>query len=130
MTIYVYLSQSIIDKSIEELIEERHRMIDFLNYDKDSPISRNNKIAIVNNIYPKVFDDMNQVWILGKCIQYISEADIVIFPKSTSDDKRCMTEKDICKIYKIPYIHYLNDGYITNTKYNEMKCIYEIIEDH
>lgn len=44
----------------------------------------------------------NQIWYLGKSIQALGEADLVIFAFGWAQAKGCITERVICDLYKIP----------------------------
>lgn len=44
------------------------------------------------------------VWYLGRSIQLLSSADIVVFHKNWTSARGCMVEHRICELYNIPYI--------------------------
>ena len=44
------------------------------------------------------------VWYLGRSIQLLSSADIVVFHKNWNSARGCVAEHRICELYNIPYI--------------------------
>lgn len=44
------------------------------------------------------------VWYLGRSIQLLSSANIVVFHKNWSSARGCVVEHRICELYNIPYI--------------------------
>ena len=55
-----------------------------------------------------------RLWYLGKSVQDLSRADLVIFAPNWTTAKGCVVEHLICEVYKIPYIHWAEttDGVI------------------
>lgn len=58
---------------------------------------------------PASIDDEDSVqarlWCLGRSIQMLGEADLVIFDEDWRKANGCRTEHLVCDVYKIPYIY-------------------------
>lgn len=69
--------------------------------------------------------ESNRIYYLGKSIQALSEADIILMPMDYIWSKGCRCEKEIASIYGVPmksYIHtnnttYFIDGFIDTLMY-------------
>ena len=94
--------------------------------DEEYVVERRNKIAEVVEMYINAFTSYNpsgehieiidnyhhydapenagRLWHLGRSIQQMEEADLVVFISHWSNSKGCKVEKFLCKVYKIPYI--------------------------
>ena len=55
-----------------------------------------------------------RLWYLGRSVQDLGQADLVIFAPGWNKAKGCVSEHFICEVYNIPYIHWADttDGII------------------
>lgn len=50
-------------------------------------------------------EEGNNLWYLGRSIQTLGKADIVIFATNWREAKGCHVEHAICELYGIPYVY-------------------------
>jgi len=53
---------------------------------------------------PNGIDKYSSVWYLGRSIQLMRTANLVIFTKNWSQARGCIIEHRVCELYDIPYI--------------------------
>lgn len=118
MTVNVFISQPMSGRSVEEIQEERDRIVHFIkkNYDFRFNCSRvycmvfkhfnsesdENKINVVNPIeWKNVRDNTGQH--LGRVIADLEKCDFVIFAKGWECSTACCIEMEEVRKYRIPY---------------------------
>lgn len=93
----IFISQPMKNKTTEEIFKERSKIIDFLNKEYGEK-----EIQVIDSILK---DDSNSVWCLGKSIQLMSEADVVVFCYGWDRARGCKIEHKICKEYGIEFAY-------------------------
>lgn len=96
----VFISQPMKDISREDIINERNKIIDFINdysYVAD-------KIEIIDSVQNIQDDPQTPLWYLGKSLELLSTADLCIFAKGYENYRGCRIEKLCCEEYGIDYI--------------------------
>lgn len=61
---------------------------------------------IENYTHEDAPNDANRLWHLGRSIQDLGTADLVIFAPGWNLAKGCVVEHMACEVYKIPYINW------------------------
>ena len=97
----VFISQPMIGLTNDELKKYRSKVLDMIQ--RRYPTE---KIHLINPPYPYYpYGHNESVWVLGKSLEYIAQADLVFFLKYWEIDYICSLEHAICRYYNIPIIH-------------------------
>ena len=98
----VFISQPMSGKREREILEDRARILEYLShysiYEKD--------IDIINTyITDEPPENANvRLWYLGKTIELLAQADLVIFAENWAKARGCRIERECAKIYHIPSV--------------------------
>lgn len=98
----VFISQPMSGKRERDIMEDRVAILEqlarFSIYEKD--------IDIINTyIKDDAPDDSNvRLWYLGKTIELLAQADLVVFAKNWEKARGCRVERECARIYHIPTI--------------------------
>ena len=92
----VFISQPMKDKTDDEIISEREKIIEFI---KDKYPEE--KIEIIDSFVKGVKVKANPLWTLGKSLQLLSTADLAVFTESALWSRGCKIEYDCCIQYNI-----------------------------
>ncbi len=107
--IKIFYSQPMHDKTEEEINDRIDRLDNYiygiLRYRgfKETDLYR---IEIIDNYKHEGLDaDAGRLMHLGRSIQLMEDADLVIFNEKYFMAKGCLVEETVCKEYQIPYIY-------------------------
>lgn len=95
--IKIFISQPMRDKTKEEILLEREK----LKIAIKSDIFPNENIEFINSILDENDAKNKPLWCLGKSIQLLSEADVVIFPYGYEKARGCKIENMCARYYGI-----------------------------
>lgn len=99
MKVRFFLSHPMSGIPEEEVLELRRKMTEYLV--KRYPEFQ---VEIINNYHHEDAPiNAGRLWHLGKSIQLMEKADIVVFSPDWQKAKGCKIEKKICRSYGIPY---------------------------
>ena len=87
-----FISQPMKNKTIEQIKNEREKVIEFLKRNGMKEIS-----SIVEN-------NEDPVYALGESIKLMANADCVYFMKGWNEARGCIIEHEVCERYGIPII--------------------------
>lgn len=95
-TIKVFISQGMSDKSSEEIKAVRQKV------KEDTSALLHAEIEVIDSFFEDEIKNNKPVFLLGKAIQKLSEADLVVFVSDCWQKYRgCKIEYEICKQYEI-----------------------------
>lgn len=105
----VFISQPMKDKTDIEIKNERNKIIKYLN-------EKFGEIEILDSFFEGCPHDAKPLWFLGKSLQVLSNADIVVFAKGWDKYRGCRIEHTCAKEYGIEIVEIQNDesGYVGN----------------
>lgn len=128
MTVNVFISQPMSGRHVEEIQEERDRIVMFIkeHYDFQFRNSRASamipkgydmfneateyNINVVNPIEREnVPDNAGRLWYLGRAISDLEKCDLVIFARGWETSKGCCVEREAVRQYGITYSLFEND---------------------
>jgi len=94
----IFISQPMIGLTNDELKKYRSKVLDMIQ--RRYPTE---KIHLINPPCPYYpYDHNESVWILGKSLEYIAQADLVFFLKYWEISYMCSLQHAICRYYNIP----------------------------
>ena len=103
----VFISQPMVGLTNNELKKYRSKVLNMIQ--KRYPTE---KINLINPPYPYYPHGHNEsVWVLGKSLEYIAQADLVFFLKYWEISYMCSLQHLICHYYHIPIAY--EDEYST-----------------
>ena len=104
----VFISQPMIGLTNDELKKYRSKVLSMIQ--RRYPTE---KIHLINPPYPYYpYGHNKSVWVLGKSLEYIAQADLVFFLKNWEISYVCSLQHLICRYYNIPIAY--EDGYFTH----------------
>lgn len=129
MTVNVFISQPMSGRHVEEIQEERDRIVTFIKEHYDFRFDGNSRasamipkgfdlykdkheysINVVNPIEREnAPDNAGRLWYLGQAISDLEKCDLVIFARGWETSKGCCVERDAVRQYGIPYSLFEND---------------------
>lgn len=92
----VFISQPMRDKTDEEILAVRKRAI---AYAKD--ILKTSDIEVIDSFFQNAPVDARPLWFLGKSLELLSTADLVVFAPGYKDFRGCKIEHLCCEQYGI-----------------------------
>ena len=95
----VFISQPMKDKTNEEIEKERKEIIEKVeNYFC--------KVEIIDSFFKGAPHDAKPLWFLGKSLELLSNADVIVFGRGWEDARGCVIEHECAVRYgiKIAYI--------------------------
>lgn len=105
-TIKVFISQGMSDKSSEEIKAVRQKV------KEDTSALLHAEIEVIDSYFEGEAQNNKPVFLLGKAIQKLSEADLVIFVSNCWQMYRgCKIEYEICQQYGIRSLMYTSINY-------------------
>lgn len=115
-TIKIFISQPMRNKTREEILLEREKLKIAIKRD----IFPNENIELINSVLDENDAKNKPLWCLGKSIQLLSEADVVIFTEDYAKARGCRVERICAGYYGIKaYITFYNkDGKLRGVKYD------------
>jgi len=98
----VFISQPMSGKKEREILEDRKKILENLAH---FAIYEEN-IEIINTyIKDEPPEDSNiRLWYLGKTVELLAQADLVVFAKGWARARGCRVERECAKIYHIPAV--------------------------
>ena len=93
----VFISQPMNGLSDEEILKKREEIIK--KVEKRYP---NKSIEIIDSFFQGAPHDASPVWFLGKSIQLLSQADLLVMGEGWEDARGCKLEYEIAAAYGIP----------------------------
>ena len=103
MSIKLFISQPMRDKTDEEILAEREKAIKTV-----SAIFGYDDVKVINSFFQGVPHDAKPLWYLGESIKMLSNADVAYFCKGWDDYRGCQIEHRASKDYGIPIIEAFN----------------------
>ena len=93
-TIKVFISQPMSGRNIDDILEERTRILEeFREFAVDSKfMDPEDAICDANLMFYDVEEEKGRLWYLGRSLQAMEEADFVIFSKDWSNAHGCRVE--------------------------------------
>lgn len=95
----LFISQPMRDKTDEEILAERERIIDTVQDrfpDQD--------IEVIDSFFKDAPHDAAPLWFLGKSMELLSTADTAFFAKGWQEARGCRIENQCAKEYGIKFI--------------------------
>ena len=98
----VFISQPMRGLSDLQIEKDRVRVIECLYNHGYTP----NEITVIDSVLKEkpIYNVNTRLWCLGRSLQLLSGADIVIFAKGWRNAKGCLIEFKCVKAYGIPYV--------------------------
>lgn len=93
----VFISQPMRDKTDEEILKERESIIEKVK-------EMYGDVEILDTFFQNASYEAKPLWYLGKSLEYLSEADIVVFAKEWQNYRGCKIEHICAKEYGIETI--------------------------
>lgn len=97
--IKVFISQPMVDKSEEEILNTRRVAILEINN-----MFPNENIEVIDSFIPDNPHSDKPIWCLGESLQYLSDAQFVYFCKGWKKARGCKIEHAVAVAYKIPHV--------------------------
>lgn len=94
----IFISQPMRDKSDEEILSERKRMI------KKVEESATEKPEVIDSFFQNAPAEAKPLWFLGKSLELLSTADVAVFAKGWEEARGCRIEHECCVQYGIEII--------------------------
>ena len=111
----IFISTPMRNKSEEE-IERRFEIITELVFTFCKLVKTDftrQDLNVIDNYHHEDLDaDAGRLMHLGRSIQQMQDADLVIFDADWATADGCTVENTVCDQYKIPYVCYSNNQYI------------------
>lgn len=90
----IFISQPMKDKSEEQILAEREEIIKYVK----SKL-RVDDITVLDSYFTDVPDNCKPLWYLGRSIELMSWADIVVFANKWREYRGCFLEHECAKRY-------------------------------
>ena len=99
----VFISQPMKGRTEKEILDQRKKIEEYIkanvNYD----------VEILDSYVESAPDECNPVFFLGLSLQFLSQADLVVFAKGWEDARGCRIEQQVCEEYNIPSIYLIDE---------------------
>ena len=89
----IFISQKMGCLTLEEILKRRSEITEFLE-------TQFKDFEIINSIIEPL-EEHNSLWYLGKSIELLSEADLVVFDTGWYNSRDCLIEFKCCNLYGI-----------------------------
>ena len=92
--IKIFISQPIKDRTINEIMEERHQAIEMVQS------LYHDSVEVINPFY---YDQPTQkpLWLLGRNLEFMSSADVVVFTPNWKNHINCKIEQFCAMEYEL-----------------------------
>ena len=98
----VFISLPMSGKKEREILEDRKKILEHMTH---FAIYEDNIEVINTYIKDEPPEDSNvRLWYLGKTVELLAQADIVVFAKDWAKARGCRVERECAKIYHVPTI--------------------------
>lgn len=94
----VFISQPMKDKTDEEILNERNKLIE------KAKTLYGEEIEIIDSFFEGAPHDAKPLWFLAKSLELLSKADIAIFAHGWENYRGCRIEHTCAVEYKIKFI--------------------------
>ena len=91
----VFISQPMKGRTEKEILDQRQQITDYIK-------SKYKNSKIIDSYVETAPDEANPVFFLGLSMQFLSQADLVVFAKGWEEARGCRIEHQVCKEYNIP----------------------------
>ena len=98
----VFISQPMKDRTEKEILDQRQQIVDYIQ-------SKYKNTKIIDSYVQTAPDEVNPVFFLGLSMQFLSQADLVVFAKGWEDARGCRIEQQVCEEYNIPSIYLIDE---------------------
>ncbi len=95
-TVKIFISQPMTGKSPEEIRKTRENII------KHAGMKYGGDIIILDSWFGEEFGKKSPLYLLGKSLELLAEADIAIFGSGWEQSRGCRIEHTCCEEYSIP----------------------------
>lgn len=99
----VFISQGMINKSDDDILKIRKEIVK-----KVKEIFKDEEIEIIDSFIKEAPNNAKPLWYLGKSLEFLSTADVAVFPDGFEDFRGCKLEYACCIQYGIKVIHLEN----------------------
>ena len=107
----VFISQPMSGKKEREILEDRQKILEHLAH---FAIDEENVEVINTYIKDEPPENSNiRLWYLGKTVELLAQADLVVFAKDWAKARGCRVERECARIYHIPTIVIENEDTIS-----------------
>ena len=100
----VFIAQKMNGLSDEEIESVRQKTIEHVKRIYGEDVTFLDQFHLPDDVPDDVPSDRVRLHYLGRSIQILAKADIVVFAGDCSDAKGCLVETAVCSIYDIPYL--------------------------
>lgn len=94
----IFISQPMKDKTDEEIISERERIIELCK-------KKYGDIEIIDSFFENAPHDARPLWFLAKSLELLSTADIAFFADGWKNYRGCKIEHECAKEYGIEIVN-------------------------
>lgn len=94
----IFISQPMKDKTDEEIISERERIIELCK-------KKYGDIKIIDSFFENAPHDARPLWFLAKSLELLSTADIAFFADGWKNYRGCKIEHECAKEYGIEIVN-------------------------
>lgn len=94
----IFISQPMKDKTDEEIISERERIIELCK-------KKYGDIEIIDSFFESAPHDARPLWFLAKSLELLSTADIAFFADGWKNYRGCKIEHECAKEYGIEIVN-------------------------
>lgn len=101
--IKIFISQSMKDKTNQEIEQERKEIIE-----KIRKHFKKIKIEVIDSFIKDAPHDANPLWFLGKSLELLSNANVIVLGKDWECSRGCRIEHECAVQYGIPIIYIEN----------------------
>ena len=111
----IFISQPMQDKSKVEILEERDKCVAYVQNlvtKLNSIFGSSDKVEVINSYFedgPTSDVTNSGLWYLGKSLQLMATADIVVFAKGWRKARGCKIERKCAQDYNMTIIDYPGD---------------------
>ena len=95
----LFISQPMKDKTNEEILKERQRAIE------SAEEIMGEKLEVIDSFFENAPHDAKPLWFLGKSLELLSTADIIIMGKGWVDARGCRIEQLCANEYGIKVLY-------------------------
>lgn len=99
----IFISQPFHGKSEEEIINRRSEILE--KFEGRFRTRHGGYEVIDQHLVENAPENADRTWHLGRSIQLMGTASMVIFSKDYSLAPGCMIEREVCVLYGIPYVY-------------------------
>lgn len=101
----IFISQPMKDKTEEQILSEREEIVKYVKSEL-----RRDDITVLDSYFTDVPDNCKPLWYLGRSIELMSCADIVVFANKWREYRGCLIEYECAKHYGYIIMHVGDDN--------------------